>query len=160
VNDSVEAVGAVRRIDDEQFWHETAAVSRQRIDRLQDHPENVVEVGVVRQRIVLHAVLQEVEFVTCQLTTDRTGMAVEFIAVVTEMSGGQCKKAEIVLGAAAPVPMRAVDAARILKGKSINESVAGAAGEASMKGATPLSGNAYKVPIFKTIVKRAILKSV
>jgi len=95
-----------------------------------------------------------------QGTRESHDWAIADIAVVTEMSGGQCKKAEIVLGAAAPVPMRAVDAARILKGKSINESVAGAAGEASMKGATPLSGNAYKVPIFKTIVKRAILKSV
>ncbi len=86
--------------------------------------------------------------------------AIADVAVVTEMSGGQCKNAEIVLGAAAPVPIKALDAAKILKGKSLNESVAGAAGEASVKGATPLSGNAYKVPIFKTIVKRAILKSV
>jgi xanthine dehydrogenase YagS FAD-binding subunit len=82
------------------------------------------------------------------------------VAVVTEMSGGKCKKAEIVLGAAAPVPIKAVDAAKLLKGKSVDESLAIAAGEASMNGATPLAGNAYKVPIFKTIVKRAILKSV
>lgn len=82
------------------------------------------------------------------------------VAVVLEMSGGKCKKAEIVLGAAAPIPIKAVDAANMLNGKSINEILAIASGEASMKEATPLSGNAYKVPIFKTIVKRAILKSV
>ncbi len=86
--------------------------------------------------------------------------AIADVAVVMEMSGGKCKKAEIVLGAAAPVPMKAEEAAKMLNGKSINEALASAAGEASMKGATPLSGNAYKVPIFKTIVKRAILKSV
>jgi xanthine dehydrogenase YagS FAD-binding subunit len=82
------------------------------------------------------------------------------VAVVMEMSGSKCNKAEIVLGAAAPIPIRSTAASGQLTGKTINESLAVAAGEASMKGATPLAGNAYKVPIFKTIVKRAILKSV
>jgi xanthine dehydrogenase YagS FAD-binding subunit len=86
--------------------------------------------------------------------------AIADVAVVTEMSGGKCKKAEIVLGAAAPVPVKASESARMLKGKNIDEALAVSAGEASMKGATPLTGNAYKIPIFKTIVKRAILKSV
>jgi xanthine dehydrogenase YagS FAD-binding subunit len=76
------------------------------------------------------------------------------------MSGGKCRKAEVVLGAAAPIPIKSAGAANALEGKSINESVAGKAGKAAMKGATPLAGNAYKVPIFETIVKRAILKSV
>lgn len=56
--------------------------------------------------------------------------------------------------------MKSAGAADALEGKSISESVAGKAGKAAMKGATPLAGNAYKVPIFETIVKRAILKSV
>jgi xanthine dehydrogenase YagS FAD-binding subunit len=82
------------------------------------------------------------------------------VAVVMEMSGGQYKNAEIVLGAPAPVPVKAEDAVKNLKGKSINESVATSAGKASVKGATPLDNNAYKVPIFRSIVKRAILKTV
>lgn len=80
------------------------------------------------------------------------------VAVVTEMNGGKCQNAEVALGAAAPVPMKSESAAKKLIGKSISASVAKAAGKSSMKGATPLSGNAYKVPIFETIVKRAILK--
>ncbi|MEK6782227.1 MAG: FAD binding domain-containing protein [Bacteroidota bacterium] len=86
--------------------------------------------------------------------------AIADVAVVTEMSGGKCKNVEIVLGAAAPVPMKAAEAAKMLLGKSIDEAIAKSAGEASMKGATPLAGNAYKVPIFKTIVRRAILKTI
>ncbi|MCK5371303.1 MAG: FAD binding domain-containing protein [Cyclobacteriaceae bacterium] len=84
--------------------------------------------------------------------------AIGDVAVVAEMSGGKCKNAEIVLGAAAPVPMKAEAAAKALKGKTIDEGSAQAAGEASMNGATPLAGNSYKVPVFKAIVKRAILK--
>jgi len=86
--------------------------------------------------------------------------AIADVAVVMEMSGGRCENAEIVLGAAAPVPVKAEDAAKKLKGKSINESVASSAGKASVKGATPLANNAYKVSIFRAIVERAILKAV
>lgn len=82
------------------------------------------------------------------------------VAVVADMSGGKCKTAEVVLGAAAPVPIKSEGAAKKLIGKSISESVAKSAGKAAMKGATPLSGNKYKIPVFETIVKRAILKIV
>ena len=76
------------------------------------------------------------------------------------MSGTKCSSAEVVLGAAAPVPIKSEAAAKRLVGKSISESIARAAGKAAMKGATPLSGNKYKVPVFEAIVKRAILKAV
>jgi len=84
--------------------------------------------------------------------------AIADVAVVAEISGGVCKNTEVVLGAAAPIPFKALESAKKLEGKAISESAAKAAGKASMKGATPLSGNAYKVPIFETIVERAILK--
>ena len=86
--------------------------------------------------------------------------AIADVAVVAEITGNKCKSAEIVLGAAAPVPIKARESAGLLIGKTIDESIAISAGEASMKGATPLSGNAYKVPVFKAIVKRAILQLV
>lgn len=86
--------------------------------------------------------------------------AIADVAVVTENANGTCKNAEIVLGAAAPVPIKSKEAAKMLIGKTINESAASAAGKASMEKATPLSGNKYKLPIFETNVKRAILKTV
>ncbi len=82
------------------------------------------------------------------------------VAVVMEMAGNTCKKASVVLGAAAPVPILSKEASDALAGKNINESTALAAAEASMQKATPLSQNAYKVPLFKAIVKRAILNAV
>jgi xanthine dehydrogenase YagS FAD-binding subunit len=53
-----------------------------------------------------------------------------------------------------------VEAADQLKGKDINEENAKTAGELAMKNATPLAKNAYKVPLFKNIIKRAILKTI
>jgi xanthine dehydrogenase YagS FAD-binding subunit len=78
-------------------------------------------------------------------------------AVVLEQAGGRCTRASIVLGAAAPVPWRARTAEAALIGKTINEETARAAARAAMQGATPLSQNAYKVPILETLVRRAIL---
>ena len=80
------------------------------------------------------------------------------VAVVAEMDGSRVKWVNIVLGAAAPVPLRSDAASDMLKGKELTKSRAEKVAEIAMKEATPLSQNAYKVPIFKAIIKRAILK--
>jgi xanthine dehydrogenase YagS FAD-binding subunit len=82
------------------------------------------------------------------------------VAVVLDLHGdGSCKSAAIILGAAAPVPHRAKAAENILIGKPIDEAAAGEAGRAALTGATPLTKNAYKLPLFETLVRRAILKA-
>lgn len=78
-------------------------------------------------------------------------------AVVLVLESGTCREARVVLGSVAPVPWRAPAAEKLLAGKKITEDVAGGAGLAAFEGAKPLSGNAYKVRIGRTIVKRAIL---
>jgi xanthine dehydrogenase YagS FAD-binding subunit len=78
-------------------------------------------------------------------------------AVMLEPRGGVVSKASIVLGAAAPVPWRATGAEKALVGKSLNEQSAREAAKAAMEGATPLSQNAYKIPIFEAVVRRTIL---
>jgi xanthine dehydrogenase YagS FAD-binding subunit len=66
-------------------------------------------------------------------------------------------KPAVVLGAAAPVPWRASAAEQVLAGKSIDEVTARAAAAAALQGAHPLSQNAYKLPIFETLIRRTIL---
>ena len=81
-------------------------------------------------------------------------------ATVNLVMGGQTvKSARIVLGAVAPVPWRVQAAERVLAGKTINEAVALEAANAAVAGAKPMSGNAYKIQIARTAVKRAILKA-
>jgi len=79
------------------------------------------------------------------------------VAVMVDYSGNRCKNVTIVLGAAAPVPIRMKSAEELLKGKIIDEETASAAAIEAMKNATPLSMNAYKIPVFETIIKRALL---
>jgi xanthine dehydrogenase YagS FAD-binding subunit len=70
---------------------------------------------------------------------------------------GLCQRVSIVLGAAAPVPHRAKAAEAMLIGKPVQEQSARDAARAALTGAAPLSKNAYKLPIFETLVRRAIL---
>jgi xanthine dehydrogenase YagS FAD-binding subunit len=78
------------------------------------------------------------------------------VAVVAELSGEKCKKAKVVLGAAAPVPYVSEEAAAAIKGQVVTNETATTAGKAAMAAATPLSQNAYKIPVFETIIERAI----
>jgi xanthine dehydrogenase YagS FAD-binding subunit len=80
------------------------------------------------------------------------------VAVVLEMaSSNLCRHASIVLGAAAPVPYRAKAAEAVLTGKQIDDDAAHLAGRAALTGAAPLTKNAYKLPIFETLVRRTVL---
>ena len=82
------------------------------------------------------------------------------VAVVLDMQlGDVCERAAVVLGAAAPVPYRARQAEAFLAGKRISGDAAQGAARAALAGAMPLSGNAYKLPIFEALVRRAILNA-
>jgi xanthine dehydrogenase YagS FAD-binding subunit len=83
--------------------------------------------------------------------------AIVSVAVVLALDEGVCRDARIVLGAVGPAPVRAYEAERMLIGRPIDGQIASKAGEAALAGAKPLSKNAYKVQIARTLVKRAIL---
>ena len=80
-------------------------------------------------------------------------------AVNLTMDGTTVRGARIVIGAVAPVPWRVQAAERALVGKTITEASAADAAAIAVAGAKPLSGNAYKIQIAKTAVKRALLKA-
>ena len=75
------------------------------------------------------------------------------------MDGDVVRTARVVMGAVAPIPWRTQAAERALVGKAITEATATEAAAAAVAGAKGLSGNAYKIQIAKTTVKRAILKA-
>jgi xanthine dehydrogenase YagS FAD-binding subunit len=83
----------------------------------------------------------------------------ELVATVITVKGGVGADARIALGAVAPGPVRANEAEKILVGRPVDEKAAANAAEAALAGAKPLSMNAFKIEIAKTLVKRAILQS-
>jgi xanthine dehydrogenase YagS FAD-binding subunit len=80
------------------------------------------------------------------------------VAVLLERApDGTCRRAAVVLGAAAPVPWRARAAEATLIGRAIDAAAATQAAEAAVAHAEPLRHNAYKLPILAALVRRAVL---
>lgn len=78
-------------------------------------------------------------------------------AVALQMESGRCKKANVVLGGVAPIPWHSPEAEKVLEEKSVTESVAMQAAQAALANARPMKQNGYKIPLAKTIIKRAVL---
>jgi xanthine dehydrogenase YagS FAD-binding subunit len=76
------------------------------------------------------------------------------------MDGETATAAKVVLYGVAPIPWRSAAAERAITGKRVTPENAQVASEAAVEGAAPLSMNAYKVALAKTVVKRALLSAV
>lgn len=83
--------------------------------------------------------------------------AIVSVGLVSVIREGICSFARIVLGTVAPGPHRATQAEKLLSGKALTNEVVEAAASAAVAGAVPLSKNAYKIEIARTLVKRALL---
>jgi xanthine dehydrogenase YagS FAD-binding subunit len=79
------------------------------------------------------------------------------IAVVLSMQGAVIESASIVLGGAAPTPMRVPASEAAIKGKRMTESLANEAAALAVRGATPFKSNAYKVPMLEAVLRRTLL---
>jgi xanthine dehydrogenase YagS FAD-binding subunit len=86
--------------------------------------------------------------------------AIVSVAAVFSVADGICSNARIALGGVAPGAYRAAAAEEFLKMRAIDEAAAARAGELALQGAKPLSRNAYKIEIAKTLVNRAALGQV
>lgn len=88
---------------------------------------------------------------------DSQDWALVSAAVTLDLDGGTVKSARVALGAVAAVPYRVPAAEAALVGKKITAVNAAKAAEAAFAQAKPFTDNAYKVPLGRTILKRAIL---
>lgn len=77
-------------------------------------------------------------------------------ATVDLAPDGTVRQARLVLGAVAPIPWRVQNAEATLVGKPLTSQTIHDAAEAALQGAAPLQHNAYKVPLAKALVRRAL----
>jgi xanthine dehydrogenase YagS FAD-binding subunit len=82
--------------------------------------------------------------------------AVVSVASVISLQDNICAHASISLGAVAPFPLRAMAAEKILISNPLNEETIRAAAEATVVEARPLSMNAYKLELTKTLTRMAL----
>lgn len=82
--------------------------------------------------------------------------ALSAVAVALQLTEGRVAAARIVLGGVAPRPWPAVAAQEQLLGRALDAETIAAASHAAVLGAQPLSDNAYKVPLTRGLVTRAL----
>jgi len=80
-------------------------------------------------------------------------------AVALHMEGNTVREARVALGGVATVPWRAREAEAVLKGHTLDESRAARAAEAAFAEAHPREHNAYKIPLGKQTLIRALLET-
>ena len=78
------------------------------------------------------------------------------VASSLKTSGQTIQDARIVVGAVSARPLRLVDVERAVAGKPRNDETAKMAGEMAIAGAVVLRHNAYKVPLMRNLVRRAV----
>ncbi len=78
------------------------------------------------------------------------------VASSLKTSGQTIQEARIVVGAVAARPLRLLAVERAIAGKPRNDETAKMAGEMAIEGALALRHNAYKVPLMRNLVRRAV----
>jgi xanthine dehydrogenase YagS FAD-binding subunit len=77
-------------------------------------------------------------------------------AAVLQIDNNHIAHARLVLGGAANVPHRAVEAERLLLNAEPFDDLFHRAADAALAGAQPLSDNGYKLPLAKALIRRAL----
>lgn len=121
-------------------------------------PGNVLDIGEIVTEIHVPKPSEKAKQTFLKFTLRKPiDFAIVSVASVIALQDGICKEATIALGAIAPSPLRAMKAERFLKGKNITPEIAFLASEEALKGAKPLSMNAYKIEQAKVLIQRALL---
>ena len=80
------------------------------------------------------------------------------VAAVLRMEGPRVAAARLALSGVAPIPWRATAAEQVLVAGDLSEERITQAAEQALIGAIPLAHNAYKIPLAKHLIRRAIVK--
>jgi xanthine dehydrogenase YagS FAD-binding subunit len=78
------------------------------------------------------------------------------VAAATMMSGDTISRMRLAVNGVAATPLRLAAVENAVRGKQRDEATALAAGELAIAGAVPLHHNAYKVPLLRNLVRRAV----
>lgn len=71
-------------------------------------------------------------------------------------SGGRIQRSRIAINGVAPRPLRLTDVETLVAGQTVNDGLMDAAGELAIRGSHPLRHNDYKIPLTRSLVRRAL----
>lgn len=116
--------------------------------------ENVLEPGEILTSVLIPA--PPADFASTFRKVRARGawdFALASVAVALSFKEARIASSRVVLGAAAPMPWRAVDAEKALAGNRLDSKTIALAAAAAVKGAQPLEHNAYKVAMFRGLLQ-------
>jgi xanthine dehydrogenase YagS FAD-binding subunit len=123
--------------------------------------ENILQSNeIITEIIIPNEMKQYKSFYIKQKEKQAFDWPIADVAVALKIEGNICNDARIVLGSAAPVPLRVKDAESVLVGSAITKELVRKAADKALERATPLSENGYKVKVFKAVIYRTICKAV
>jgi len=79
------------------------------------------------------------------------------VASAVKLTGGNIDQIRLAVNAVSPRPMRLKAVEDAVRGKPANTDTGRMAGNMAVEGAVPLQFNAYKIPLMRNLVKRAIV---
>jgi xanthine dehydrogenase YagS FAD-binding subunit len=98
-------------------------------------------------------------FIKAQRRGQTYDFALANVATVITKNNGRVSDARIVLSGVAPTPYRATAAEDAIKGLSVDAKLAAEAAAKALADARPMTNNAYKVALAKTLIARSILQA-
>jgi len=84
--------------------------------------------------------------------------ALSSVAIQVNLDGDQVTEGRVVLGGVAPIPWRAKEAEKVLRGQKLSEELAHRAAEAAISGVRPMRDSAYKVRLVQGLVEKALME--
>ncbi len=116
--------------------------------------EIITEIHVPASRVAAHSTYLKFK------ERDSMDFAIAAVAAAVAMGANKTiSEARLVLGGVAPIPWRVPKAEASLIGKTMSNEVLMNAARIALAGAKPLEKNAYKIPLTRTLVRRALAKA-
>jgi len=122
--------------------------------------ENVLAHDELMMEIQVPAPVQGAKAAYIKATNrDTYDFAIANVAVWLKLNNGTVDDSRIYMSGVAPTPVRATAAEQAIKGKKIDEALAKQAADQALLRARPMSENAYKVDVAKSIIRDALLQA-
>jgi len=123
--------------------------------------ENILRQGDLLQEIRIPAPKPDtgMSFIKAQRRGQTYDFALASIATVITKQGGTVEDARVILSGVAPTPYRATAAEDAIKGKALDAELARSAADRALLQARPMTDNAYKVSLAKTLIVRSMLEA-
>jgi xanthine dehydrogenase YagS FAD-binding subunit len=119
------------------------------------------ETAIGRDELLVSVFIPRLPKGTCSIylkAMDRRVWAFALVAVAAavRLEGRRIADARLVLGGVAPIPWRASAAEQVLLEAEVSDALFARTAESALSGVEPLEHNAYKVPLAKNLIQRAL----